>query len=200
MNFTKNNIGLSNFNFDEKIKSGSSKVDDNLLWNSFKEGNRKAFCYIYNENFDKLLLYGLKITHNQDLVEDQIQDFFIYLWNKKGNLTIKYSITNYLLFAFRYRLIRTIKKENKNSPDWESNYIEEIEISDQDNISRVNNVVEVLPIKQREIIYLKYFESLDGAEISDIMGISKGGAYNLLSRAMSNLKKKLSEYKLNTSI
>ncbi|GAA3658351.1 RNA polymerase sigma factor [Flavivirga jejuensis] len=202
MNFNKNNNGLPISNFDKEIKFGSSKIDDNLLWNSFKEGSRKAFCYIYNENFDKLLLYGIKITQNQDLVEDQLQDFFIYLWNKKENLTIKYSITNYLLFAFRYRLVHTIKKENKNKDlsDWESNEIEEIGMPDQDHLSRVNNVVDVLPIKQREIIYLKYFESLDGSEIADIMGISKGGVYNLLSRAISNLKRKLSDEKLNARV
>lgn len=173
------------------LKMGE-KTSDKLIWHSFKEGNRKAFQFIYDQNFEILLQYGLKIVPDQSFVEDQIQDFFIYLWKKKENLDIKKSITIYLIWSLRNRIFKAIKSEKKLTSDDGLDIIPENSATeDRLTPSELKSAVDVLPNKQREAIYLKYYQNLDGEEISNIMNITLGTTYNLLSRALSNLRKQL---------
>ncbi len=165
------------------------KISDQLIWNSFRDGNRKAFQHIYDQNFNALLRYGLKLVPDQSFVEDQIQDFFIYLWKKKENLEIKSSITIYLLWSLRNRIIKSLKAEKRLVSD---EGLEMIPDSGADTISvppALKSAVDSLPYKQREAVYLKYYQNLDGKEIAQIMDITLGTTYNLLSRAMANLRK-----------
>ena len=45
--------------------------------------------------------------------------------------------------------------------------------------------------RQREVIYLRYFEDKDYDEICEIMGISYQGARNMLFKALKSLKEHL---------
>ncbi|MDN5200685.1 sigma-70 family RNA polymerase sigma factor [Fulvivirgaceae bacterium BMA10] len=166
------------------------KTSDRLVWNSFKEGSRTTFQYIYDQNFERLLNYGLNICSDQSLVEDQIQELFIYLWKKKENLDIKISITTYLIWCLRNRLIKTLRLSKGITLDETLDVIDKNPFQDQaDNSEKLKSAVDALPPKQREVIYLKYYQNLGGEEISKIMNITIGTAYNLLSRAISNLRK-----------
>ena len=170
-----------------------NNTSDQLIWHSFKKGNREAFQALYDQNFEVLLQYGLKIVPNRSFVEDNIQDFFIYLWKKKENLNIKASVTVYLIWSFRNRLLKALKTEKKLTSD-DGLELTEDDTTSNDRLSpsELKNTVDALPDKQREAIYLKYYLNLDGEEISAIMDITIGTTYNLLSRAISNLRKTIS--------
>jgi RNA polymerase sigma factor (sigma-70 family) len=49
-------------------------------------------------------------------------------------------------------------------------------------------LINVLPKRQKEIIYLKFFENLGREEIADIMQISPQAVSNLLQKALKNLR------------
>jgi len=53
---------------------------------------------------------------------------------------------------------------------------------------KIRLALEQLTGRQKEIIYLKYFEELDYEEISGLMNISVKGAYKLSARALEALK------------
>jgi len=48
----------------------------NDLWHRFIVGDEKALPKLYNCHFHKLFSYGLKISGDEFLVEDCIQDAF----------------------------------------------------------------------------------------------------------------------------
>lgn len=189
-------IVLSQPLYNEKNSySGNSRNNssDKLLWNSFKEGSRKSFQYIYDQNFEQLLRYGLKFSSNQSMVEDQIQELFIYLWQKKENLEIHGSITGYLLWSLRNRIVKQQKATKTYSIENEYALLERSDDSlDEDKFDNLLESLECLPPKQREVIHLKYFQNMDGEEIAKIMNITIGATYNLISRAVINLKSKIS--------
>lgn len=171
----------------EKKRNISS---DKLLWNSFKEGSRKSFHYIYDQNFECLLNYGLKVSSDQALVEDQIHELFIYLWQKKENLDIHGSITVYLLWSLRNRIISHLKTKREYVVAKEDDLIqEEDDRIREGKFEDLDEAISELPPKQKEAISLKYFQNLDGEEITKVMGITIGTTYNLLSRAIENLRK-----------
>jgi DNA-directed RNA polymerase specialized sigma24 family protein len=49
-------------------------------------------------------------------------------------------------------------------------------------------VIRGLPRRQREILYLRYYEGLDTRETAAIMSLSVSSAYVLLSKALNYLK------------
>ncbi|MEQ9290141.1 MAG: sigma-70 family RNA polymerase sigma factor [Cyclobacteriaceae bacterium] len=167
-------------------------TSDQLMWRTFREGNRKTFQYIYDQNYGILLRYGLKIIPDQGTVEDHIQELFIYLWKQKANLEIRKSITVYLIWSLRNRLLKFQEKQKVLGSD-ES--LETLEVPEypQERLSseELKSAVDSLPGKQREVIYLKYYQNLDGQEIAQIMEITLGTTYNLLSRAIANLRTRL---------
>jgi RNA polymerase sigma factor (sigma-70 family) len=49
-------------------------------------------------------------------------------------------------------------------------------------------VINTLPPRQKEIIFLRFYEGLSYDEIADIMSISINSAYKLLYKALENLQ------------
>jgi DNA-directed RNA polymerase specialized sigma24 family protein len=46
-----------------------------------------------------------------------------------------------------------------------------------------------LPARQREVVYLRYFQDLGIEEIAQVLSVNYQSVLNALSRAMKNLKK-----------
>lgn len=68
----------------------------------------------------------------------------------------------------------------------ESIYIQREETAIQAH--QLMHAINQLSARQKEIIYLKYFEDLDYPEIAEIMSITVKGAYKLSARAIDSLK------------
>src|SRR5690606_23531030 len=61
-------------------------LEDVQLWNAFRAGDEQAFIFIYEDNFDRLYTYGLRIAGDECLVEDAIQEVFIDLKNNRSRI------------------------------------------------------------------------------------------------------------------
>jgi len=98
---------LSRFpNQDINILSGDKNVEDSdlLLWKSFKSGSESAFIFIYEHNFEMLYSYGRRLTNNEDVIKDAIQDLFIELRKNRENLGDTDSIKFYLFKCLKRRI------------------------------------------------------------------------------------------------
>ncbi|SRR5690554_5763567 len=172
------------------------------LWASFKKGDDKAFELIYCHNFDKLYFYGLKFTSNHVWVEDAIQELFSELLNKRKHLGDTDNILFYLLASFKRKLLRKIQGEQRFDYDESMENIgfdvvwsveQEIilrEISEQKSKMLLQALNELTP-RQKEAIYLRFTRELDYKEVAALMDISVEACRNLISRAISILRKKI---------
>ena len=178
--------------------------DDKSIWEEFKHGEEYALSFIYNQNIDFLFFYGKKITKDDDLILDIIQDLFHELIRSKSNLGKTDNIRLYLLKSFRRKLIREIQQKHK----YQENYqelevqpnivfsVEEDLISTEEKSHReelVKQGMKELSHKQREILYYKFTCGFDYKQISEIMTITNDSARQLVSRAIQSIKKYLSE-------
>jgi RNA polymerase sigma factor (sigma-70 family) len=174
---------------------------NSALWNSFKQGNWDAYTSLYNDYYSLLNNYGYKFTRNSTLIEDAIHDLFIRLWTTRGNLGNPISVKNYLYKSLRNTLIRKIKTEEKYSGIDTEEYPAGFEVSynnqagtaieEKDFREKVKAVINTLPPRQKEIIYLRFYEGLSYDEIADIMSISINSTYKLLYKALENLQQAL---------
>lgn len=178
--------------------------EDKYIWAEFKKGEEYALSYIYHQNIDFLFFYGKKITKDDDLIMDLIQDLFYELIRTKNNLGETDNIRFYLMKSFRRKLIKQIqqkqKQENYNKeidfyPDIVFSVEEDLILTEErtHRLELVKQGMKELSHKQREVLYYKFTCGFDYNQISEIMAVTNDSARQLASRAIQSLKKYLFE-------
>ena len=169
---------------------------DKEIWNAFKGGSLTAYKLIYEKHIDLLFNYGNKITQHSELVEDCMQDLFVDLWIKKSKFGIVLNIKAYLFISFRRRLLDGLNKRKKRlGIDFADNLEFFFKDSfDSDLISnekktKLISILNALPPQKKEAIFLRFYNELSCAEISEIMKIKTQSVYNLISTGLKVMKK-----------
>jgi RNA polymerase sigma factor (sigma-70 family) len=175
-----------------------AKEHDITLWESFLNGDQQAFACIFRNNYSHLFQYGSKICRNLPLLEDTIQELFLEIW-KNRNPVPSLSVRAYLLKALKYKLLKELSRNNTGTlPENLSEAgafelgQEALLIAKQEDEERSRKVVrslEQLSHRQKEIIYLKFYQNLSYEEVSAVMNINYQAARNLLYHAVKALKK-----------
>lgn len=169
---------------------------------SSKEANWEL---IYNTCAPTLYNYGQKITTDTQLAEDCIQDVFTELWEKRDTLHHIHHIKAYLIKVFRRRVVSKMGIAQKHMTHIA--YAQETEF----NISfsfeatlihdeicearkkRLQRALQNLTHRQREAIYLKFYEGYNYVEIAEIMTLEKSAVYSLIYKAMTQLREELKD-------
>lgn len=176
------------------------------LWKLFLSGNKTAFEQLISLNYRHLIYFGTKFTDDKELVKDAVQELFINLWNKRSNLADDVNVRAYLIASLRRRLFRKIQSLSRVKKHLEiesrSDYFD-MEISIEEKlIARENEYITgytivqyltVLPARQKEVIYLKFFNEFNREDISQVMGISAQTVSNLLQMALKKLRTNISK-------
>jgi RNA polymerase sigma factor (sigma-70 family) len=167
-----------------------------LWWNAFKQGDWDAFTALYGEFYELLNNYGRKFTRDADLIQDVVHDLFVRLWTTRTKLGDPVSVKNYLYKALRSTLFRKIQSLSKfveldNEGGFEINFIPDASFrqEEQELRKQVIALVNTLPPRQQEIIFLRFYEGMSYEEIAVIMDINMSSTYKLLYKALDNLQK-----------
>lgn len=173
-----------------------------IIWDKMRSGDENAYRQIYENHFDMLHRYGRKIAWDEGQCEDCIQDLFIKLWQKRDSLGTTDSIKNYLFTSLRRLIIRKQKDRSKatdpvdmkNHDDAEPTF-EEFLIQDEideEKKQKLQSALTQISARQREVIYLRFYQNMEYEEICEVMNISYQGARNMLFKAVKSMKDKLS--------
>lgn len=171
---------------------------DQSAWEEFIKGDRQAFSRLYREHIHQLIAYGIRISGEQHVVKDAIQDLFIELWKSRANLSPVHSVKGYLLKSLRYKLLRNNKVRTRyysDLPDQadphniETNILEQEELTGQRE--KVRRAIGRLPARQQEVINLRFFHACTTEEVAEIMAVNYQSATNLLHRAIVQLRQHL---------
>lgn len=183
------------------------KLTDKFLWKSLKEGDINAFSVLFENYYADLHSYGLKISKSTVVTEDTLQDFFLYVYEHRENLSDLETIAPYLFTSYKRFLLRVIKKNQKlKYTDFSNENFVDIQFTAEEIMTNQEAVIfknknlslllNKLPNRQREAIYLKYYSGLKIKEISEIMGINYQSVVNSLHKGIKSLKEEISIIKL----
>ncbi|QHT67625.1 sigma-70 family RNA polymerase sigma factor [Rhodocytophaga rosea] len=174
------------------------------IWRSFTGGNQQAYSYIFVQYKDMLYGYGLTIVSDEEMVCDCIQELFLDLWLRRKNLAQVKTIKYYLLVAFRRQLISKIenRKKQMNLSRQAADFLEtthaessEAELIHEQILEEGHDKLALsmnhLPKRQKEALYLRYYEKLSYEEIMEVMSLSYKSVRNLVSLAIQVLRKEL---------
>jgi len=179
----------------------AKEQNEALLWENFLQGSEQCFKYLHQKYYNDLYAYALKMSNDEYLAKNAIQELFVYLWKNRSKLSKVQHIRYYLIFSLRRHIIRLLKKEKKHVhlllKNEEETYPftfspEDIQITKETVLINEKCVVEALnklPSRQKEMVYLRYFQDLSIEEIAQILSVNYQSVLNALGRALKNLRK-----------
>ena len=180
------------------------------IWKSFLQGDKAALEQLMQVYYKPLFHYGSKYSEDAELVKDCIQELFIGLWDRRMRLSVAVNPRPYLMASLRRALHRKLQSESrllKYKADGSDYFNFEISIEqkmiDSESlqlvIKRIAEAMAKLPKRQKEVIYLKFFQNLSREEIAKIMGNNPQTISNLLQLALKKLRVDF-KYTTTTSI
>ncbi|KQS31067.1 RNA polymerase sigma factor [Dyadobacter sp. Leaf189] len=168
------------------------------LWYQSQAGDSLAFCQLADKQYRTLFNYAANFTSDKEFIKDSIQELLIHIWEKRQQIQIQF-VTIYFLRALRNQLMQEFRKNNAShmldieQANQISDYqtveteIERNELFNE-NKAKVRSALEELPRRQKEAIFLKYYEGMDNEQIADLMQVNRQSVANLLFKAISALK------------
>ncbi len=175
--------------------------DEQGLWIQFLKGSEKALADIFLQHHDDLIRYGLKLTKSTPMMEDCIQDLFFKLWKNRANLQVVRIVKPYLFRSLRNHLVDSLELQKQRITqdlDEETVYHFDLtyhakdffsEDSDDENLDRVIDALNLLTPRQREVVYLRFFENLDFEAIAKVMEMNVQSVRNVLHRGLLTMRK-----------
>lgn len=174
---------------------------DFLLLERIRDDDRKSFEQIYNLYFKQLYFYAYKILRDEVIVEEIVQEVYVYLWEKRKQLNINSSLKSYLYTAVRNRCINYIKYElpkRRVADEAELNSltldaVHENNYSSDELRRHINSAVGELPPKCRTIFLLSREEGLTYQEIAEELELSVKTVENQIIIALKKLRVSLKD-------
>jgi RNA polymerase sigma factor (sigma-70 family) len=159
---------------------------------------------IYNRYVDDLYTYASYLGFEKETIMDAIHDVFCKLGANEKILSDVVNVKSYLFKSLKNRLLDIYKGQKYGFDISDFTALEEmpfnitvnleddiIDAEEQANIKKmVENMLQSLTPRQREIVYLRYIQEYDYSQIASLLNISIHGCRKLLSKAMETLREK----------
>jgi len=175
-------------------------MDKKVAWEKFVySGNALSFKAVFNGYFKSMYGYGIKLCNRPELVKDCIQELFRNIWERRDEMSHVDSPNVYLFVSLRRKILRAIKSNNRavNNLDRVSDEIQ-IQFAKEDIIIRdevkfqkkeeLKDALNQLPKRQKEVIYLHFYNGMSYGEIEEILSINRQSVRNHVYRAMETLR------------
>jgi RNA polymerase sigma factor (sigma-70 family) len=173
--------------------------DQTKLWQAFKKGDKLAYEEIYRSNFYDLKHYGISICHDEAMALDAIHNLFFDLWTRKAQLGDTDNIRFYLLKGLRRLITRQLNRQRKmpylTLPEVEISHearIIEDQAREETSLELKQALLQLSP-RQREVVFLKFYEELSYEEIAAITSLKVRTVYNTVFQALESIRHLMSQ-------
>jgi RNA polymerase sigma-70 factor (sigma-E family) len=152
----------------------------------------EAVTVMYQEHYGSLVRTAVLLVGDVATAEDVVQDSFIavhrYWWRlrdpSRARAYLHRTVANKSRSVLRHRAVAGRRAPNP-PPDLPS--AEDSVLAALDH-SHVRTALRGLPVRQRQVMVLRYYAGLSEAQIAATMGISKGTVKAHTARAMHSLR------------
>ncbi|MBD2703003.1 sigma-70 family RNA polymerase sigma factor [Spirosoma sp. BT702] len=176
------------------------QATDGQIWDDFLHGSKAAYSFMYEKYAPVLYNYGYKIAQNRQVVEDCIQDLFLTILESRERLGRTDSIKFYLMRSLRRDIVRKLTSGQRFNGDldtldftiefyYEPTWLD-AQISEEQSTLLLREL-NSLPARQKEALFLKYFDNLSYEQIAGVMGIEQTSAYKIIYKAIASLQKRM---------
>jgi RNA polymerase sigma-70 factor (sigma-E family) len=159
----------------------------------------QAVAQLYAAHWRGLVRLAWLLLHDQQVAEDVVQEAFVSTYRRWASLRSPHAAVGYLRTAtvngsrsaLRKRGVRERYAASQGSDvDRYVDSAESFAIASH-NRDEVMTVLAQLPVRQREVLVLRYYLDLSEADIAETLGISRGAVKSHASRGISTLRGRL---------
>jgi len=168
------------------------------LWDNTRGGDQKSYALLHQSLYPGLFIYAVKIIKDEDLADDLLQDLFINFWQKRQHIGSIKNVKSYFYRATRSIVLNYIKSTQALATKLDAMPEPEFEFTKEDLIlsrefdEKLKGLMTValnkLPSKQREVIYMRFYENMDYNEIAEITGTRYQSVVNNVYRGIQVLR------------
>lgn len=172
---------------------------DYFLWERFRQGDKNALSEIYKSHYSWLFDYGMRIRNDKDFIQERIQEIFYHLISNIHSLGPIYNLRAYLLASLRRKIFSELRNRQKfQLKDTTQSYDFDFELSHENVMieretrkkrkSDLKKLINKLPGREKEAVYLKFYKDMSYSEIMQVMGVSYDSSRKLIYRAIKSLR------------
>lgn len=176
------------------------KDNDSFVLLALKEGQEKAYDYIFRKYYKALCAQANAYVSDLDLSQSLVQDCFVRFWEKRQQATTIENLASYFSFMVRNKCIDHLRKEHRLQSIENSN-LDETDNLESDALlishefeEKLIVALSALPDRCRTAFEYSRFENLSYPEIANKMDISVKAVEALISRSLKILRKELKDY------
>lgn len=181
-----------------------SEMTDEELAMSYVNGNNKAFDLLLERNQSRLFSYILFIVHDRSMAEDLFQETFVKIISKlhEGKYSSSGKFVSWMLriahnavmdWYRRQKNEKTMEVYNENDLYGDSTSVLDVNIENhfvKEQVLRdVQRMMNLLPITQREVVFMRFYQNLSFKEIAELTNVSINTALGRMRYAVMNMRR-----------
>lgn len=166
-------------------------TDEELL-QEVAAGDEHSFARLFHEWQPFLYTHIYRITESRELTEEIVQDVFLKIWQTRETLTEIRNFKGYLLVVSKNHALNALKKmarDFQNLDKWarENKPGEEPEDLRQSYYSLIDEAVDQLSERQKQVYLLHRHQRLTYQQIADELGIGKESVKTHIELAVKHI-------------
>lgn len=152
------------------------------LIDNIAKGDEKAFRLLFDMYYQQLFHHAFYYLSSKEQAEEAVSDVFFIIWKKRETLDKIENIESYLYTSVKNQALHYIRRANEPEKDSLELYHIEIlsdgndperKLLDQERRELVQNAINSLPNKCREVFRLAMSDKLKHKEIAKLLDISE---------------------------
>lgn len=169
---------------------------------SFKKLNSKSFEQLYIAHAKRVYRICFSFVKDPELAKEMTQDIFTSIWERRNNLVIKESYEQYLTKAAKLQVFQHFRKkatqakfldQSRENICHHTNCTEN-QIYYKDLSEEINQIMDRLPCRCREVFEMSRNQGMSNAEIASSLLISVKAVEKHMTKALTVFRKSLKEF------
>ena len=162
------------------------------LVHAASNGDCESFSRLCERYYSAIVAIAYSHLRDRNLAEDVAQEAFLVAFRDISRLKKASHFGRWLAKISRNIAsdMAKARRRDKLIPIEDYDCVSK-DKDEKDNVDVVRRIITELPVKIREVIYLRYYEKMSYRQISDMLGISQEAVNGRLRRAKKVIARKL---------
>lgn len=175
-------------------------VEDMALLSSLRKGEQEAFDCLFRWYYPMLCAYSRRFVEQED-AEEIAQDVMLWMWEKRSELPIESSLSQYLFKTTYHRALNLITRKEVVSRAEAFFYTKHQELPEDvdyyqiEELSRkIGQAIAALPESYRAAFVMHRFKNMSYKEIAAVYEVSPKTIDYRIQQALKQLREDLKDY------
>jgi RNA polymerase sigma-70 factor, ECF subfamily len=173
----------------------------NTVLQDLDNDDKKALEELFNYYYPRLYQFSRSFLKLEEGIDDILQEVFIKIWKNRANIRSSETFNPFIFAITRNLLLNELRsrlsKQKIKDEIFKLSVTEEYQSFDKFEYAElketIDQIVNELPEKQKEVFILSRFECLSHKEISEKLNISTKTVEYHISQSINTIKSKLKQ-------